>query len=730
MRPRARHAQNPADGIGDGPPPTARSGALRAVAGGALILALVLVAYGPALRGGFIWDDDAYVTDNVHLRSTAGLANIWFELGATPQYYPAVFTTFWIEYHLWKYDPLGYHVVNVVLHALGAVLLWRVLGRLTVPGAWLAAAVFALHPVQVESVAWITERKNVLSGVFYFAALLAYIRFASLDMDRPPLRHRRAYYGLAMLLFCLALLSKTVTCSLPAAILLLLWWKRKRLDLREILPLLPMFAVGLAMGLLTAWMEKHTVGAGGAEWSLTFGQRALLAGRVLLFYLGKLVWPAKLTFFYPQWAVDAGAWWQYLYPLAAGVAVALLYSKRSSWGKAWLVAALFFGGTLFPSLGFIDVYPMRYSYVADHFQYLASAGPIVVLVALACALVKRIRFRYLVAVTRASSVALLITLAVITWRQNQIYKDVETLWRDTIDKNPNAWMAYNNLGAVLKRRGQVDDAVALYRKAVDIHPDCLEAHGNLAVIMLERGRIEEALKHWKEAVRLRPYASARRYRQVADLLNDHGWAGEAVLQYRKALELDPDLLAARTGLAAALLADGQPDEAAAECRRALTDHPDSASAHYHLGTALFRSREVDQAIEHYREALRLEPGLADAHTGLGAALGVQGRFDESVAEFREAVRLKPDVAESRRGLGMALARQGKIEEAVEEWQQAVAVAPADVRLRCLLADHLLKLNRPEDAAAHYRQALALDPNCQEARQGLQSATEHPQPRPR
>jgi hypothetical protein len=282
-----------------------------------LLLGLTLAAYLPALHAGFIWDDDDYLINNRTLHDLPGLQRIWFETSATPQYYPLVHTTFWLEYHLWKLNPLGYHLDNVFLHALAAILLWRVLLKLPVPGAWLAAAIFAVHPVNVESVAWVTERKNVLSAVFYFAAALAYLRFAV--PDNPPdtndkrrettgkkLEEKQAgstrwcWYVAALILFVGALFSKTVTTSLPAALLLVFWWKRGRIGLRDVLQLLPFFAVGVGLSLHTSWLEKHHVGASGAEWALSFFDRCLIAGRALWFYAGKLVWPAELTFIYPR----------------------------------------------------------------------------------------------------------------------------------------------------------------------------------------------------------------------------------------------------------------------------------------------------------------------------------------------------------------------------------------------------------------------------------------------
>jgi len=273
-----------------------------------LLVFMTLLAYQQVWHCGFIWDDDSYIIDNVTLRSWHGLWRIWTEITATPQYYPLVHTSFWVEYHLWGLNPLGFHVVNVCLHAVAVILLWRLLLELELPGAWLAAAIFAVHPLGVESVAWITERKNVLSAVFYFSAALAYFRFSvGRDPGRRTKGARWFWYIGSLTLFVFALLSKTVTCSLPAALLLVAWWKTGRLKWREVFPLVPFFVIGLAMGIVTAWIERHQLHAQGGEWALTFGQRILIAGRVFWFYAGKLFWPDKLTFIYPRWAVSVNS---------------------------------------------------------------------------------------------------------------------------------------------------------------------------------------------------------------------------------------------------------------------------------------------------------------------------------------------------------------------------------------------------------------------------------------
>lgn len=440
------------------------------------IVVLVLVSYAPALRAGFIWDDDAYVTENRTLRSADGLRRIWLEVGATPQYYPAVHTSFWLEYALWELEPLGYHLDNVLLHALAALLLWRLLRRLEVPGAWLAAAVFALHPVHVESVAWVTERKNVLSGVFYLASLIALSRFDPPDPRVHSTPRSRFAYGWASFFFIAALLSKTVTASLPAVWLLILWWKRGRLGLRDVVPVVPFFVVGAGFGLVTVWMETAHVGAQGSEWSLSPIERGLVAGRALWFYLAKLGWPMDLAFIYPRWRIDDGEALQYVFPVAfAGLLVAF-FLLRARIGRGPFVALACFAGTLFPALGFLDVFPHRFSYVADHFQYLASIGILVPVVATLASFRDRMPAR----VSTLAAIGLLAILGALTWRQCRIYFDAETLWLDTLAKNPDAYIAHTQLGHIEGARGEARSALAHYREALRIKPEDALALNNLA----------------------------------------------------------------------------------------------------------------------------------------------------------------------------------------------------------------------------------------------------------
>jgi protein O-mannosyl-transferase len=567
---------------------------------GAFLVLAVAIAYQQVWHAGYIWDDDSYVTKNATLRDLHGLWRIWFEVAATPQYYPLVHTSFWIEHHLWGLNPLGYHLVNLVLHGLAAILLWRVLVRLGIPGAWLAAAIFALHPVEVESVAWITERKNVLSAVFYFAAAMTYLRFES-GRDSEKQGGQRWYlYVASLFLFVLALLSKTVACSLPAALLLVRWWKSGRIKSRDVLPLLPFFAFGLGLGLLTAWLEKHHVRAEGDEWALTFGQRSLIAGRALWFYASKILWPANLTFIYPRWDVSAAFGWAWLFPSAFAAVVGTLWQMRARIGRGPLVAVLFFAGTLFPALGFINVFPFRYSFVADHFQYLAGVGLIILAAA------------GLVRLPRFISPIVLAVLAVLTWKQVSIYRGLETLWTDTVEKNPESWMVQNSYAAVLMEKGQIDDALLHFQKALELNPESIVAHSDLGYLLLQKGRVDESFA-----------------------------------QLQKALEIEPNYAAAHFNLANTLLQLGRIDEAVFHLEKALALNPSDAEAQKNLAWVLAtcpdaRVRDGTKAVELAESADLAESRDPTIVTTLAAAYAETGRFADAIRTAERALQLATD----------------------------------------------------------------------------------------
>lgn len=481
------------------------------------IVLLTLIAYWPAIHGGFIWDDDSYVTQNTLLHDLDGLRRIWIPR-QTPQYYPAVFTSFWIEYQLWGLNPLGYHLVNVLLHIGNALLVWRLAVVLRIPGGvaagWLIGIIFALHPVHVESVAWITERKNVLSGLFYLSAALCYLQFDALRQRQSERETTNGelnmwpWYAAAIVLFLLALFSKTVTCSLPAALILMMLWLRRPITLARIVPLLPLFILGLALALNTASLEREHVGAVGDDFAFSFAERVIIASKALLFYPQKLLWPWPVMFIYPRWNIDANTWISFLPTLLVlAVAAACLVAYLRNWRGPGLALA-FYAGTIFPALGFFNVYPMLFSFVADHFQYLASLGVIVLAVGGSAYLIGSTRFVLIV------GIAVIPPLMLITWTQSAVYENAETVWLDTLAKNDAAWMPHNNMASSLLRRagdalaaGDDESALALAtraeyhaQKSLHYRPGHQQALVNLSEALRVQGRLDEAFEAAKQAL--------------------------------------------------------------------------------------------------------------------------------------------------------------------------------------------------------------------------------------
>jgi protein O-mannosyl-transferase len=614
----------------------------RTIAAGAAIVLLTVIAYIPAILGGFVWDDDAYVEHNPTLRSLEGLWRIWTDWHATPQFYPLVHTSFWIEYHVWTASSaLGYHLVNVLLHAASAILLWHLLRRLHVGGAWLIAAVFAVHPINAESVAWITERKNVLSGLFYLLAFGAYLRAIDLDSDAvtPPLKKWLVPFAF----FVLALLSKTVTATLPAAILLVIWWKRGRLSFRrDVVPLIPFFIVGLAMSSVTGHLERTQVGAHGPEWSsLTPVDRVLIAGRAVWFYFAKICWPHPLIFIHPRWLIDPHLWWQWFFPAGVILSLVALWLARNRIGRGPLTATLFFIGTLVPALGFVNVFPMRYSFVAEHFAYLASIGPIALVGA---AIAGRSRL--------VVGVIIVPLLAAITFQHSFVFHDRQMLWRDTLARNPSAWIAHSNLGHIYRATGRNDDAWREYQAALALAPNVPDTHLDIATQLAQRGEFDSALAECKKVIAIDPtYAGV--YVVMAKFYLAQGNPNAAEQIVRQALVVEPKYPMAHYMLARALQQQGRLDDAAGEYFAALALNPDNAEAHFHLADTLVQLRQGQAAIEHYRASLEIDPDNAPAWTTLGNLMLASGQPVAAADCFRRALAIDPQLKPAQDGLRRA-----------------------------------------------------------------------------
>ena len=660
-----------------------------------------------------MWDDASHIT-RPELQSLHGLWRIWFDLGATQQYYPLLHSAFWVEHKLWGDALLGYHLTNVLLHASSACLVVLIMRRLALPGAWLAGFIFALHPVCVEAVAWISEQKSTLSTLFYLSAALAYLHF---DRTR-----RRSTYYLALALFILALLTKTVTATLPAALLVVFWWQRGRLDWkRDWLPLAPWLALGATAGLFTAWVERTYIGAQGSNFTLSFLARILLAGRVIWFYIGKLLWPVDLTFNYPHWTIDTSEWWQYLFPLGVlGVAAGLWIVARKNRGP--LAAFLFFIGTLFPVLGFLNVYPFVYSYVADHFQYLASLGIIVPAAAVLSVASERIplgRF------APALAGVFLAVLGTLTWRQSGIYTDVETLYRVTLVRNPGSLLAHNNLGNyLLNIPGRVPEAISHFEAALKINPDSAEVHNNLgSALAILPGRQTDAIAQFEAALRIRPNFPQAHNDLGSALAKIPGRAPEAIQHFEAALELKPDDADTHNNLGTLLLnLPGRLPDAMVQFEAVLQINDDSAQAHNSLGIALTKiPGRGPEAISHFEAALRINPDFAEAHNNLGGALAtIPGRVPEAVSHFEAALRSDPNLAEAHMNLGSALVEApGRMPDAISHLEEAVRLKPDLEQAHAMLAVALSRIpDRSSEAIAQFETAIRLRPDDADAQTGL------------
>ncbi len=653
------------------------------------ILLLSFLIYAPALNGAFLWDDPAHVT-RAELRGWDGLWRIWFEPGSTQQYYPVLHFAFWIQHRLWGDAPVAYHIVNVLLHAANACLIAAVLlqlARTRAAGernaspksagsarglASLSAFLFVAHPVCVESVAWITEQKNTLSTAFYLCAALAYLRF---------FRQRSGFiYGVATGLYLLALGTKTTTATLPAALLVVLWWIHGRLEFRrDVLPLLPWLVLAIPAGLVTASVERTMIGADLVVPDLTFVERTLLAARVLWFYVGKLLWPADLTFFYPLWDVSAEAsgWVGYLIAACAVTMAAWLLRHRT---RAPLAVWLLYVGTLFPALGYFKVFPFQFSYVADHFQYLAipvaATGMAALLISLTSRILAQVGWR---AVMSAGAVLLIGALAMKSRAESRLYVSDEVLFQANITDNPTSWMGHHILAQRIgKTPARRDEAIALFRKALELNPKSADTRGALgALLVREPGHAEEAIALFEEAIRIRPSYAEAHNALANELAALPGRLPEAVEHYQTALRLRPDFALAEANLAMALAQiPGRESEALGHFEQALKKLPDYASAHFYLARLLSRSPErLGDAATHYEQVLKLRPGARDAFYELAGVFLQLGRLADAARRADELLRFYPADVEALNLRGVIALQQGRADQARAFWLRALELAP-------------------------------------------------------
>jgi tetratricopeptide (TPR) repeat protein len=548
---------------------------------GLILILFVILTYTPVWQAGFVWDDDRVLTVNHCTVGPLGLKEIWTTSAA--DICPLTLTTFWVEHALWGLGPLPYHLVNVLLHGASAVLLWRVLRGLRVQGAWLGAALWALHPVAVESVAWITEMKNTESSLFFLLSILFFVRWLrAKELDR---RTGVGWnYALTLLFVALAMASKSSTVILPVVLCLCAWWMERRWYWRNLARVAPIFLMSIAASALSIWTQGLQLATvTDPQWVRTWPERLATAGDALWFYLGKLLWPHPLITIYPRWRIDATQWVSYLPLLAVIVILSIFWLKRELWSRAWFFAFAYFMAALLPALGLIDNYIFRFSLVFDHFQYLASIGPLA-LVGTGLARYSDLIIPKKPLLQLTLCAGLLLILGMASWQRAGVYESQETLWTDTLAKNPNSWLSHNNLGLAFLRKEQRDEAFMHFQKSLEINPNYVEARSNLGLTLFQKGQLDEA-----------------------------------VAQYQKALEIDPNSLVTHANLGNALFKKRQLREAIAQYQKASELDPNSFAIRYNLGVALFQYGQLDEAIAQFQEALRLKPDFSPAKVYLAHA---------------------------------------------------------------------------------------------------------------
>lgn len=620
---------------------------------GLLLVGATLAAYAPAIRAGYIWDDKLHLLDNPVLKP-GGLAQAWVP-GTYINYWPLTFSAYWLQDKLWGVaHPAGFHLVNILLHALSALLVWRVLRlvlhiRATASTEWaslLGAAIFALHPVNVESVAWIAQLKNVLALLLALASLWFYLRHDGSG--------RRLFYALAVAAFALSTLAKGIGLTLPVVLVALAWWHRGRIGWGDVRRVAPFLVIAVLMTSVEVAMQHD-----GEPWEVPRSDSVLSrlagAGWCVWFYLSKLIWPFNLSFVYPRWTIDGGKLWSFLPDAMLLLVMLIAWLQRARWGRGPFMVLFSYAVLLLPVLGFTNIYFMRYSLVADHWQYAAMIVPAA---GLAAGLVAAARTKTAAIVVAAAAVSMIVSLGVLTHAQTAIYKDEETLWQAVLQQNPDAWMAHNNLGNWLADRGRVQEALAHYQATVRLRSEHFQAHNNVGVILGRLGRPEEAIASYERALAIDgTYVRARE-----NLIAAYKEFGSQILGRGKFLNAEDDYKTAQRYFV-----------------RLVELAPDDAEAHYGLGVALIEVGEVSKGVDQLQEATRVSAGFLPAYDLLAQLLATRapvdgGDPDRAIQAALRACALTRDQDPVRLDrLAVAYASAGRFKEAIATEERALEI---------------------------------------------------------
>ena len=715
---------------------------------GLILIFGVVLTYTPVWKAGFVYDDSPLLTANPCIVGPLGLREIWTASPAIIS--PMIFTTFWVEHALWGLEPLPYHLVTVLLHATCAILLWRVLRSLRVQGAWLGAALWALHPIQVESVAWVSETKNTESALFFLLSILFFLRW----LRAKHLDGRTGCgwsYALTLLFAALAMASKSSTVILPIVLCLCAWWMEGRWHWRNLPRVVPLFLMAIVPSAVSIWTQAPELATDtDSQWVRTWPERLATAGDVVWSYLGKLLWPHPLATIYPRWQIDAGQWFSYLPLLVVIVILSIFWIERLLWSRALFFAFAYFVAALLPVLGLIEEYSFRFSFFFDHWQYLASIGP------LALAGTAFVRFSNFVIpekprIQASLCAGLLLILGAASWQRTLTYKSEETLWADALAKNSDCWMCCNNLGKALLQKGRVDEAIEQFQKAVRINPRYAEARSNFGAALFQKGQVEDAILQYTRALQINPNYAQAIYNlglalfqkgQVDDAISQYtravrinpyypetynllgnaflqkGQLDEALEQFQKALEINLNYVDARNNLGVTLFKKGRVDDAIAQYKKAVEINPDYVNARYNLGNAFVQKGQLDDAITEFQKAVKINPNYVDARYNLGNVLFRKGRSDEAIDQFQQALQIDPNNVDVRSNLGVVLVQKGQLDDAITQFQKAVEINPSSFKTRYNLGNVLLDKGKWDEAITQFEAALRLNPDFSAAQEKL------------
>jgi tetratricopeptide (TPR) repeat protein len=617
-------------------------------------------------------DDDVYVYENRHVQNGLTSDSIIWAFTTTRAGFkiPLTWLSLMLDFELYGLNAGGYHLTNLLLHIANVLLVFFIL-KLMTGALWrsaFVAALFALHPLHVESVAWVTERKDVLSTLFWLLTMWGYLGY----VERPGMRR----YLLIIVSFTLGLMAKPMLVTLPFVLLLLDYWPLGRFKIGQsadashasvqapiksgqpmsaVLGLvwekIPLFALVAVSSVVTFLAQKS---AGALVHFETWPIRIRIANGLVSYvkYLGKMIWPHSLAVFYPHPGHTLPIW------KAGGaglllLCISILVVRGARRYPYLLVGWLWYIGTLVPVIGLVQAGSQA---MADRFTYIPLIGLYIIIAWGVSEIVPRLSHRNLYLATLSTT--LFLFLMVLTWKQVQVWKNSISLFEHTLEVTSNNGLCHYNLGIALDREGRTDDAIKHYLEALRIKPDHVEAHNNLGVALARQGRPQEAIGHYSEALRIQPDHAGAHY-NLGIVLAEQARLDEAIVHYSEAFRIRPGHANAHNNLGLALFRKGKFEEAIAQYSEALLINPEHAGAHHNLGILLAKQGRLDEAIVHYSKTLRVKPDHADAHNNLGVALARQGRLEEAVNHFSEAVRINPDHSTAHRNLEMGLRLVGK-----------------------------------------------------------------------